>query len=209
MSDDAIATKLISIAARNAALIGGTAGAAVSADEIATLASLGFTLPGNVAIAIGAVGIEIVSVTNIQLRLIASLAGLYGEPLDPDDPEDILLVIKYFLLGKTSDVVQVGGTKVGQGLARTTVKVVFSREMLKAVQDYGKKAGLKILQKTLVNVAVPVVSIGLSASSNYVFTRTLGRKAGKDMKARAGEIARHKTDIVPPMPLIEDLPTVY
>jgi hypothetical protein len=68
MSDDAIAAKLSSIAARNSALVGGTAGAAGTADEIITLASLGFSLPGSVAIAIGAVGVDIGGVIHIQLR---------------------------------------------------------------------------------------------------------------------------------------------
>jgi hypothetical protein len=204
MSDDAIAAKLISIAARNAALIGGMAGAAVSADEIVTLASLGFTLPGSVAIAIGAVGIDIVGVTHMQLRLIASLAGLYGDPLNPDDPEDILMVIKYFFLGKTSDLVREGGSKIGKGLTKTMVRAMITGDTLKAIQYYGKKAGMKILQRTIKNVALPVASIGLSAGSNYFFTRTLGRKARTDMKARADEAALHKADAVPPMPPIED-----
>lgn len=208
MSDDAIAAKLISIAARNAALIGGTAGAAVSADEILTLASLGFALPGSVAIAISAVGIDIVSVTHIQLRLIASLAGLYGEPLNPDDPEDILMVVKYFFLGKTSDFVRESGSQIGKGLAKTAVKAVFTGDTLKAVQYYGRKAGLEILQRTIKNVALPIVSIGLSAGSNYFFTRTLGRKAGKDMKARADEIALHKADACSPMRPVDELLTV-
>jgi uncharacterized protein (DUF697 family) len=208
MSDDAIADRLISLAARNAALVGGAAGLAMSVDEIATLASLGFALPGTIALAIGAVGADIIGVTHIQLSLIASLAGLYGEPLDPDDPEDILMVIKYFFAGVASDAAAGGAAHMGKAFAKTAVKSVFSGETLKAVQYYGRQVGMQILQRTIKNVALPIVSIALSAGANYFFTNTLGAKARADMKARAADIALHKSDAVPDKDPVEDAFTI-
>ena len=208
MSDDAIAEKLISLAARNAGLVGGASGLAMSIDEIATLASLGLALPGTIAVAIGAVGADIIGVTHIQLGLIASLAGLYGEPLDPDDPEDILMVIKYFFAGVTADAAAGGAAHMGKGFAKVAVKSVFSGETLKAVQYYGRQVGLQILQRTIKNVALPIVSIAMSAGANYFFTNALGAKAQADMKARAAEIALHKADDVSDMDPVEDAFTI-
>lgn len=194
MGDDAIAAKLTSVAARNAALIGGTAGLAVSADEIMALVSAGLALPGALAVAVGAVGVNIVSVTHIQLRLISSMAGLYGGPLDPDDPEDVLAVIKFFLLGKGADALRDGGTPVAKGLAKSGVKAVVTGKRREALLYWGKKAGLKILQKHVVNVAIPVVSIGLGVGSNYLSTRAIGRNARISMKRRADEFTFHQRD---------------
>ena len=198
-SDAVIASKMISVAARNAALVGGTAGAAITADELAAVFSLGLTTPANIAVAVAAVGADLISVTHIQLKLICELAILHGAPLDPDDPEDILLVIGYFMAGKAGDAVGAAGVKVGGHLARSTTKQVFSKETLKLVQKMASRVGIKLLQRTLVNVAVPVVSIGLGAGSNYLLTRTVGRRASKSMQTRADngpvtEFARAASD---------------
>lgn len=191
LNDATIAAKMISVAARNAALVGGTAGAAITADEIAAVWSLGLTTPANIAVAVAAVGIDLVSVTHIQLKLICELAILYGTPLDPDDPEDILLVIGYFAAGKAGDAVGAASVKVGGHLARSTAKKVFSKETLKLVQKVAGRVGIHLLQKTVVSVAVPVVSIGLGAGFNYLFTRTVANRASKGMQARA--IDRRRT----------------
>ena len=86
---------------------------------------------------------------------------------------------------------------MGKGFAKVAVKSVFSGETLKAVQYYGRQVGLQILQRTIKNVALPIVSIAMSAGTNYFFTNALGAKARTDMKARAAEIAFHKADDVP------------
>lgn len=198
LDDAAIAAKLISVAARNAALVGGTAGAAITADEIAALWSLGLTTPANIAVAVAAVGADLISVTHIQLKLISELAVLHGTPLDPDDPEDILLVIGYFMAGKAGDAVGAASVRVGGHLARSTTKQVFSKETLKLVQKIASRVGVKLLQRTLVSVAVPVVSIGLGAGSNYLFTRTLGKRASKGMQTRARDMALPVSSVVVP-----------
>ena len=39
--------------------------------------------------------------------------------------------------------------------------------------------GIKILQKTIIKYAVPVVSIGLGATWNYISTKSIGKIAQK------------------------------
>ncbi len=191
MDDDTIAKKLISIAAKNAGLIGGASGAAMTADELAALASLGLSTPASIAVAAGIIGADIVSVTHIQLKLIAALASLYGESLDPEDPEDVLLVIHYFIFGKAADAAGGLAAKAGGRAAGVAAKRVFSKETLKIVQAYGNAVGVKILQRSIRNTVIPVVSIGLGAGSNYLFTKSLGKKVLKDMKSRGAERRRY------------------
>src|SRR5207248_1651409 len=82
--------KLTSVAAKNAAILGGVVGAAVTADELVTLATAaeaGLGLPANIAIAGAAIGGEVILLTRIQLQLVANIARIMNVPLDPDDPE--------------------------------------------------------------------------------------------------------------------------
>src|SRR5262249_52254410 len=82
-----ITKKLIGVAAKNASLLGGITGAAISADEIAALGSAGISLPANLTIGLAAISVEAIGLIRLQLQLIANLAKLYGAPLDPGDPE--------------------------------------------------------------------------------------------------------------------------
>jgi len=183
--DEAIASTLISVAARNAALVGATAGATVSADEIAAFFSLGLTAPVNVAVAVAAIGGDLLTLTHIQLKLIHELADLHGIPIDPDDPEDVLVVIGYFMTSEAANAAIKAAQQIGKHLAKEAVKDVFKKETLKLVQQLARQIGVKLLQRTLVNVAVPIVSIGLGASSNYLLTRRVGKTANQAMRERA------------------------
>jgi uncharacterized protein (DUF697 family) len=187
MPDAKIAAKLISVAARNAGLIGGTSGAVMSANEIAALATLGASAPGWVLAAAG-IGADIVSVTHLQVRLIAALAALYGAPLDPDDPEDVLTAIGYFMKATSADAFGSAAMKMGGYGAQRKVKQVFSKETLKATQKLASKVGVKVLQGSLVKVAVPVASIGIGAVWNYIGTKAIGRHADAGMRRRAEEL---------------------
>lgn len=102
-----------------------------------------------------------------------------------------MLVIQFFLGGKASDAIGAAGSKGGSLAAKQFVSKFIAKETLKRIQAIGKIVGLKILQRTIRNVAVPVVSIGIGAGSNYLTTRFIAKKAQKMMKARAEEHARH------------------
>ncbi|NHZ87384.1 MAG: hypothetical protein GWP19_16200 [Planctomycetia bacterium] len=80
-----LAKKLISVAAKNAAILGGITGAAISTDEIVAIATGGeggVGLPANIAIAATGIGAEAILLIRFQLQLVANLGKLYGVPLD-------------------------------------------------------------------------------------------------------------------------------
>src|SRR5207247_2383062 len=113
---DKIAGRLIAVAAKNAAILGALTAAAVSVDEIVailTVAEGGIGLPANLAIAGAAISAEAILLVRFQLQLVANLAKLYGVPLDPDDPEDILTILAFALGGSAADMAGKAGAKIG------------------------------------------------------------------------------------------------
>ena len=193
--DQFIADKLKKVACHNASLLGGATGAAISANELVALFTAGeggIGLAGNVALAFTSVAVDIVMLIRIQLQLVTNLAKVYGIPLDPDDPEDILIILAYALGGSVAEAAGKAGMKVGGNLTRMAVKEVIKNEVLKAVQDIGRKIGVKILQKTIINTAVPVVSIGIGLIWNYTSTKAVGKMATKHLLARKEEILSYE-----------------
>jgi len=186
-----ISAKLISVAARNAGMLGAATGAVISIDEIVALATgaeAGIGLPANLAIAAVALSGEAIALVRIQMHLVANLAKLYGVPLDPDDPEDILTILGFALGGATVEAAGKGVAKAGGKLAGNAAKGVFKKDVLKAVQKIGAKAGVKILQRTIVKYVVPVASIGIGTGWNYFATRAVGKLAIRSFSMRAVEL---------------------
>ena len=96
LDDDEIMQKLIIVTARNSAILGGIVGAAITTDEIVAIITAGeggVGLPANVAIAFAAIASESVLLMRMQLKLVADISKLYGVPIEPDDPEDVITII--------------------------------------------------------------------------------------------------------------------
>ncbi|HNM38108.1 MAG TPA: hypothetical protein PKI33_13650, partial [Anaerolineales bacterium] len=93
LSPDEIADILTSVTVRYATIAGAVAGVAASASEIASLGSAGMTA----TLFIGAIGAEMLYLSNIQMRLMLDMSVIYDLHLDPEDPEDILMVFGYAL----------------------------------------------------------------------------------------------------------------
>jgi len=186
-----IRKKLISVASRNAAVVGALTGAAVTADEVVALvtgAEAGIGLPANIAIAATAVAAESVLLIRLQLQLVAQLARLSGVPLDPDDPEDILTIIAFAIGGSAAEAAGKSGMKIGGRAAGNLVKKYVSKETLTALKALGRKVGLKILQKQLIKYTIPIVSIGIGGGWNYMTTRAVARVAEKHLAARKRDL---------------------
>jgi len=189
---DKIAKKLISVASKNAAILGGMTGATMSANEIIgffTAGEGGIGIPANVAIAVTAIGGDIIFLTRIQLQLISNLGKLYGAPLDPDDPEDILTIFAFALGGSVSEGAGKFGMKVGGKLAGRAAKDVFKKEVLKNLKKLATKASMKILQKTIVKYAVPLASMGFGTAWNFTSTKVIAKIAVKHFEQRVKENA--------------------
>jgi uncharacterized protein (DUF697 family) len=193
-----IAKKLTSLACRNAVIVGGLTGAAVTTDEIVAIVTAGelvVGLPANIAIAGLAICAESLLLLNIQMQLVAQLARVYGAPLDPDDPEDILTILAFAFGGSVAEAAGKAGMKIGGNAAGKVVKKVVSKEVLKQLQAMGAKIGMKILQRQLIKYTVPVASVGIGAGWNYVTTRSIGKLTRKHIEGRIAE-----RDVPPQVP---------
>jgi uncharacterized protein (DUF697 family) len=188
--EEFIAKKLISVAARNTALLGGLTGAAVSADEIVaffTVGEGGVGLPANIAIAATAMAGEAVLLMRFQLRLVANLGKVFSIPLDPDDPEDILTILAFAVGGSVAEAAGKLGMKIGGRIAKDATRKYISKELLQTLKRVGAKLGVKILQRTIIKYVVPIASIGIGLGWNYLSTIAVGKIAKKHFIARRSE----------------------
>lgn len=177
---DEIADVLTSVTVRYATIAGAITGAAATANMIATLGSAGMTA----GLMIGAIGAEMFYLARIQMRLVLDLSVVYDLQLDSEDPEDMLMIFGYALgiaptemLGKGEQVAAGAGTKYA-------VKKYISKGTLKAIQDFGRRIGFKILQRSIIKYTVPVASAVVGSSYNYVTTKSIGRIAKSHLKNR-------------------------
>lgn len=177
---DEIAEKLVSITVRHATIAGAITGAAMTANMIATLSSFGMTA----ALMVGAIGAEMLYLARIQMRLVLDLAVLYDLQLDKDDPEDMMMILGYAMGVAPTELVGKGVQVATRGATEYAVKKYVSKGSLKALQDFGKKIGIRILQRSVLKYTVPVVSAVVGSSYNYVTTKALGKIAQSHMSNR-------------------------
>jgi tellurite resistance protein/RNA polymerase subunit RPABC4/transcription elongation factor Spt4/uncharacterized protein (DUF697 family) len=177
---DDIAEILTSVTVRYATIAGAVTGVVASANQISALASAGMTA----AIFVGAIGAEMLYLAQIQMRLVLDLSVVYDLQLDPEDPEDVMMIFGY-ALGVTPTAMLGRGIQVAAGAAaKGAVKEYISKGTLKALQDFARRLGFRILQKTILKYAVPVASAAVGSSYNYVTTKSVGRIAKAHLKYR-------------------------
>jgi RNA polymerase subunit RPABC4/transcription elongation factor Spt4/tellurite resistance protein len=92
------------------------------------------------------------------------------------------------MLGKGLQVAARGGTQYA-------VKKYISKGTLKAIQDFGKRIGIRILQKSILKYMVPVVSAAVGSSYNYVATKSIGGIAKNHLKNR-GKVTEELRQLV-------------
>jgi len=178
LDDNAIIKKLITVAAKNAAIFGSITGAAVSIDEIMALVvvlpSGGLNLPAQFGVAATALAAEAVVLVRIQLHLIANIAKLLDVPLDPDDPEDILLILQFAFGGAIAEQAGKLAAKTAGAATKTFIKKKLSGETLAVLKKLGARLGVKILQRSIIKYAVPLVSSVVGGTWNYLATTKVG-----------------------------------
>lgn len=180
MEADNIAGKLITVNSQYAAVAGGIAGVAATANQLTTLASAGLTT----SLWLGTLGVEMVYLSWLQIRLVADLAVIYDLQLDPEDPQDILMIFGY-ALGVTPTEFLGKGVQIAAGATtKTAIKTYISKGTLRTVQDFARKLGFKILQRTIIKYAVPAVSAVIGSSYNYLTTKSVGNIAKSHFKNR-------------------------
>jgi len=177
---DEIANILTSITVRYATIAGAVAGAAATANQIAVLSSAGMTA----ALFVGSIGAEMLYLSQIQMRLVLDLSVVYDLQLDPEDPEDVLMIFGY-ALGVTPTEMIGKGLQIAAGAGtKGAVKRYISKGTLQALQDFARRLGFKILQRTIIKYAVPVASAAVGSSYNYATTKSVGRIAKAHLKNR-------------------------
>jgi tellurite resistance protein len=177
---DEIADILTSVTVRYAAIAGAIAGAAATANQITALSSAGMTA----ALFLGSIGAEMLYLAQIQMRLVLDLSVVYDLQLDAEDPEDVMMIFGY-ALGVTPTEMLGKGLQVAAGAAaKGAVKKYASKGTLKAIEDFARRLGFKILQRTILKYAVPVASAAVGSSYNYATTLSVGRIAKAHLKNR-------------------------
>ena len=166
LSPDEIADILISVTARYATVAGGVAGAAATSTQLATLSSFGMTAP----LFFGVIGAEMLYLARIQMRLVLDLSVVYDLQLDPEDPEDVLMVFGYAVGVAPTELLGTVASKAAGGGAKTLVKKYVSKSVLKTIQSFARKLGFTILQRTIIKYTVPVASAIVGSTYNYATT---------------------------------------
>lgn len=191
LNPDEIADILTSVTVRYATIAGAVAGAATTANQIAALSSVGMTA----ALLVGTIGAEMVYLARIQMRLVLDLSVVYDLQLDPDDPEDMLMVFGFAMGVAPTEMLGKGLQVAARGGTQYAIKKYISKGTLRAIQDFGKKIGMKILQRTILKYALPVVSAVVGSSFNYVSTKSVGGIAKNHLKNR-GKVTEELRQLV-------------
>jgi tellurite resistance protein/RNA polymerase subunit RPABC4/transcription elongation factor Spt4 len=188
---DEIADILTSVTVKYATIAGAITGAAASVNQIGALSSAGMTI----AVMASAIGAEMYYLARIQMRLILDLSVVYDLQLDPDDPEDILMIFGYALGVAPADMVGKGLQAAARGGTQYAVKKYISKGTLDAIQDFGKRIGIRIFQKSFLKYGIPFVSAVVGSSYNYVATKSIGEIAKNHLKNR-GKVTEELRQLV-------------
>ena len=186
-----ISKKIIDTTVGYAKAVGAASGALMSTDEVLTLVGLidaGLSLPANIALGAATVAAEALMLTRLQLKMIAELAVVNEVPLNPEDPEHMLLVLAMFAEAVGGELGSQAASKAGGTVARKLVRQYIKKDVLKAIKTLGQKVGVKILQKDLINGVVPFASIVISWYSNAALSRLLARQAMREFGSWGTEL---------------------
>ncbi|MPM44320.1 hypothetical protein SDC9_90998 [bioreactor metagenome] len=171
LTPDEIADILVSVTVKYATIAGAIAGVATTADEFTALGLAGLTVP----LFVGSIGAEMLYLSNIQMRLVLDMSVLYDLKLDPEDPEDVLLIFGYALGVAPTEALGKGLQVAARAGAMNAIKEVVSKDTLKALQKFAQRLGFKILQRTIIKYAVPVASAAVGSGYNYIATKSIGK----------------------------------
>ncbi|MEV7213348.1 hypothetical protein AB0O31_09685 [Kitasatospora cineracea] len=187
---DTIVDQRIKMAARYAALEGGLSAGAYTAAVIATLGSLGGASSATVPTAITTLMIDVVFISQLQLRLAYDISVLYRVPLDLSDPEEMWKLLRVAFTIKSGEVARGGATKIVPALMRPLIKRFYSKGVLSAAKSL-PIVGKFLLQRNVIKIGIPVVGVPLAVSLNRWTTLIAGRHARTVFRneARVVEIA--------------------
>ncbi len=192
---DAVVDARIQLAARYAGIEGGLSASAYTGAVAATIGSGGGASPVTVPGAVASFAVDLLFVTQLQLRLAHDIAVLYGVPLDLDDPEDLWNLIRVAFVVKSGEMGRGAVAKGVPAVIRPLVKKIFSGTTLATARSL-PVVGKYLLQRNIIKFAIPVASVPISTGVNYWSTKIAGRHARRVFRqeAKISEAARRMTD---------------
>lgn len=174
---DAIVEKRIKLAANYAGLEGGVSSAVYSAYMVSKFGPRSGASKEKTAAAVSiAVLADLASVTTLQLRLAYDIAVLYHVPLDLADPEDLWKLIRVALTIRSGALVRDGSLKLVPKIMRPLIKKYYAGPVLSAAKGL-PVVGKYLLQRNVVKVAIPVVSVPTAFGINRWSTIVVGNHA--------------------------------
>ncbi|MBP1949347.1 hypothetical protein [Virgibacillus litoralis] len=189
LSNEQKAKQLVKATSNYTAIAGGCAAGVVSAGELSTMITGGWSLTVVGASLIG----EISYITYLQLKLVYEVSVLLDAKLNRDDPEDIITLF-WFALGvniweDVSNTILKTGPRSAEYLGRKALRAGVRQSIKKMVAKVGgtKLAG-KITERALLKLIVPGINIPIATFVNKKFTSNLGKIAIKKFKIRGATI---------------------
>lgn len=191
---DAIVDQRIKLAARYAAIEGGLSASAYTGAVAATIGSGGGASPITVPAAVTTVMVDVVYITQLQLRLAYDIAVLYRVPLDLDDPDDLWKLIRVAFTIKGGEVAREGVIKVVPLAMRPLIKRFYAKGVLTAAKGL-PVVGKFLLQRNVIKIGIPLVGVPLAVLLNRYTTQIAGRHARAVFRneARVVELAERLT----------------
>ncbi|MEE2787594.1 MAG: DUF533 domain-containing protein [Myxococcota bacterium] len=155
LEPDKLAQLIISQYSKRAAVVGGTAGALVTATELSAFMSAGLTTGTAIMLVLAELGL----VERLQVRMMFTLAQLYGYRMAENDVDDIGVIYAH--------VLKIKGAARAATYARQGGVMVF------------RLIGMQFLRQAIVKYGIPILSVGLGSGMNFLLTRSLGRHSQK------------------------------
>jgi tellurite resistance protein len=192
---DAIVAQRIKMASRYAALEGGLSASAYTVAIAATIGTVGGASPATVPAAVGTIMLDVVFITQLQIRLAYDISVLYRVPLDVHDPDDLWKLIRVAFLIKGGELVREGVVKGLPPLTRAVLKKVFSGPVLAAAKGL-PYVGKFLLQRNILKIGIPAVGVPISVLMNRYTTLAAGKHAQAVFRneARVLEVAERISD---------------
>ena len=172
---DGIVDQRIKLAAKNAMIAGGISSSLYAGTIAATIGTLGGASPATVPAGVVTFMVDLTYITQLQLRLAHDIAVIYRIPLDVDDPEDMMTLVRVAFGIKAGEVAR-GSLKFVPGLVRQVLKKYYSGPVLAAARSL-PFIGKHLLQRNVIKFAIPGVGIPLTILMNRYTTVIAGRHA--------------------------------
>jgi hypothetical protein len=174
----------IEMAARNASVGGALTAGAYAGALAATVGSRGAASPVMLPAAGASFALDLLYMSNLQLRLAYDIAVISGVPQDLEDPEDLwkLIRVAFVIQGRAARWEALG--RKAPMAVRPILQKVFAGDPAAAARSL-PAMGRFLLQRHLLKFAIPGVGVPLSIALNYWSASAAGHQAAAVFRREA------------------------